>query len=730
MSLACQQVLRYPYERIYNTRLPTKLEAPLARPEILTPLFTSLRSFKGVGPQLNGLLSKFFGADETGGPIALDLLMHMPDRAIDRRKQTSIAEAMIGEIITLKIHVDSHVPAPRGKRNIPHRVNAHDESGEISLIFFGNNGGWVEKSLPIGEQRYVSGEVADFSGKKQMVHPDYVVPLNKFDTMPQVEPVYPLTHGLSSKILRKLTKNVVGTLPKLPEWINEQVLHNNNWPDFSTAMAQVHTPNKPDEVDILGPARSRLAYDEYFAGQLTLQLIRSKMIKEQGIARSFTGEITQQLISALPFELTNGQNIAIEEIKQDMATPNRMSRLLQGDVGSGKTIVALMAMAAMAETGAQSALMAPTELLANQHYKTLAPLCEAIGLNIILLTGKMKAADKRHALEQIENANANIIVGTHALFQSSVNFADLGLTIVDEQHRFGVHQRLALSKKGQKCDLLVMTATPIPRTLILTHFGDMAVSILNEKPAGRQPIDTAIIPSTAYDRVIARLKAKVNQGAQAYWVCPLVQESELVNLTSVEDRHADLKKHFGDNVGIIHGRMKPDEKQAVMQSFMDGDLKILVATTVIEVGVDVPNATIMIIEHAERFGLSQLHQLRGRVGRGTKRSACLLIYKDPMGETATARLNALKETEDGFKIAEQDLRLRGSGDLLGTRQSGMPGYRLAIPDAHQHLLELAHEDAANILINNPELKGPQGEALKTLLYIFRKDLAIPLFRTG
>ena len=702
----------------------------MPRPIELTPFFASLRSFKGVGPQLNALLSRFFSAQDTGGPIALDLLMHMPERAIDRRKQSSIRGAQPGEISTLKLHIDAHFPAPRVKRNIPHRVSAHDETGEITLVFFGNNGGWVEKSLPVGEQRFVSGEIGEFGGKKQIAHPDYVLPLDKFETMPLVEPVYPLTHGLSSKVLRRLIANVVTTIPPLAEWIPQQRIKTNNWPPFDKAMKTVHTPASPNEVDILSPARQRLAYDEYLAGQLTLQLIRTQMVHQRGIEREFTGHLTDKLLKALPFHLTKGQHEAIAQIKHDMSTPNRMSRLLQGDVGSGKTVVALLAMAAMAETGAQSALMAPTELLANQHFKTLAPLCEAVGLSIALITGKMKAKEKREALEKIQTGEIQVIIGTHALFQASVTFADLGLTVVDEQHRFGVHQRLALSDKGQKSDLLVMTATPIPRTLILTHFGDMAVSILSEKPAGRQPIDTAMVPATAYDRIIARLKKRVSEGAQAYWVCPLVEESELVKLVSAQDRHAALKKEFGNKVGLIHGRMKPAEKQKIMQAFVKGELNILVATTVIEVGVDVPDATIMIIEHAERFGLSQLHQLRGRVGRGEKSSACLLIYQEPLGETAAARLKTLTQTEDGFEIAEQDLKLRGSGDLLGTRQSGMPGYRLAIPDVHQHLLEWAHEDATQIMAHNPTLSGKEGEALKNLLYVFRRDLAIPLFRAG
>ncbi|MCF6327757.1 MAG: ATP-dependent DNA helicase RecG [Devosiaceae bacterium] len=698
---------------------------------MLNPFFTSLRSFKGVGPRLNSILDRLFMAGESGGAQAVDLLMHMPERAIDRRKQVNIAQAEIGEICTLKLHIDRHIPAPRGRRSIPHRIEAHDESGEISLIFFGNNGGWVERMAPVGEIRHVSGEVAIFNGKKQIVHPDYVVEEDKFSTMPLVEPIYPLTHGLSHKVLNQLSKRIVETIPDLDEWIDNKRIKANNWPSFKKAMELVHNPENPDDLSVTGPARMRLAYDEYLAGQLTLQLIRSQMVVEKGIARQIDGDLSEKLLANLPYELTGGQKTAIDEIEQDLKSGDRMARLLQGDVGSGKTIVALMAMVSCAQSGAQSALMAPTELLANQHFATLKPLCDSIGLNVVLVTGKMRAAARREALEKITSGDADIIVGTHALFQTDISFFDLGLSVVDEQHRFGVHQRLALSKKGQKSDLLVMTATPIPRTLILTHFGDMAISLLQEKPAGRQPIDTAALPFSSYGRVVQRLKNRiVDDDAQAYWVCPLVEESELVELVSAIDRHGELAKEFGNRVGLIHGRMKPAQKQQIMQDFINGELSVLVATTVIEVGVDVPNATIMIIEHAERFGLSQLHQLRGRVGRGAKSSSCLLMYKEPLGEIAAARLDILKETEDGFKIAEQDLKLRGSGDLLGTRQSGMPGYRLVIPDVHQHLLEIAHNDARDILQNNPGLTGPHGEALRNMLYIFRRDLAIELIRSG
>ena len=474
----------------------------------------------------------------------------------------------------------------------------------------------------------------------------------------------------------------------------------------------------------------RLAYDEYLAGQLALMIVRSQLVAARGIARHFTGAITARVEAALPFTLTEGQRQAIEDIRRDLASPDRMSRLLQGDVGSGKTAVALMAMAAMAESGAQSSLMAPTELLAAQHYRTLQPICDAAGLGIVLLTGKMAAAERRAALEGIAAGRTHIVAGTHALFQSGVEFKNLGLTVVDEQHRFGVHQRLALSDKGRNTDLLVMTATPIPRTLVLTHFGDMAVSVLREKPRGRQPIDTAVLPISEYTRVVGRLRARIAEGAQVFWVCPLVEESEALDVMSAEDRFAELKKALGEQVALVHGRLSASQKQQVMDRFIAGETKVLVATTVIEVGVDVPAASIMIIEHAERYGLAQLHQLRGRVGRGTTRSACLLLYKGPLSATAQARLDTIKSTEDGFVIAEKDLELRGQGDVLGTRQSGMPGYRLAVPDVHRHLLDFAHDDARDALARNPGLTGKEGEALRVLLYLFRKDLAIPLIRAG
>ena len=702
----------------------------MSRPETLAPLFRSLHTVKGVGDKLAALLTRYFGAPEGQEAIILDILMHMPSGVVDRRRQVGIAEAYLNQVVTLRLHIDRHQPPPRGKPHIPHRVFAHDETGDISLVFFRAQGGWVEKALPVGEERYVSGQIGFFNGEKQITHPDYIVEPANFATLPLVEPVYPLTNGLSSKALAKLVRQAIDALPDSPEWIDAATMAQRKWPSFAEAMRMVHLPDNPGDAELWSPARQRLAYDEYLAGQITLQIVRSSMVAERGVARHFSRNATLKVNNLLPFSLTEGQKSALDDILGDLAAPTRMSRLLQGDVGSGKTVVALMAMAAMTESGAQSALMAPTELLASQHFRTIKPLCDGAGIAVALLTGKMPAAERRKILAGLANGSISIAVGTHALFQSDIEFNDLGLTVVDEQHRFGVHQRLALSEKGRHTDLLVMTATPIPRTLVLTHFGDMEVSVLREKPAGRQPIDTAVLSINDYDRVIARLRARLAEGAQAYWVCPLVEESETLEVVSAEDRFAELQKVFGDQVALVHGRMSAAAKQAVMERFKANEIKLLVATTVIEVGVDVPNASIMIIEHAERFGLAQLHQLRGRVGRGSQRSACLLLYKEPLSETAKARLETIKSTEDGFIIAERDLELRGQGDVLGTRQSGMPGYRLAVPDVHRHLLEFAHHDAKALFARNPGLTGPEGEAVRILLYLFRKHLAIPLIRAG
>jgi ATP-dependent DNA helicase RecG len=566
--------------------------------------------------------------------------------------------------------------------------------------------------------------------RPQIRHPDYVLPVERAGEMPLVEPVYRLTAGLSPKVLRRAISASLERLPALPEWLSRDLLAARRWPSFHDALDDVHRPKLPAGFGPSGAAWQRLAFDELVANQLALAIVRGSMKRGKGTAWKAAGKLRAKIEAALPFKLTGSQRQALAEIGGDLAGERRMLRLLQGDVGSGKTVVALIAMADVVEAGGQAALMAPTELLARQHFATIAPLAEAAGIRTVLLTGGERGAGRGEALARLADGSANIVVGTHALFQSGVEFQRLGLAVVDEQHRFGVHQRLALSSKGAAPDTLVMTATPIPRTLVLSYFGDMDVSRLTEKPAGRLPIDTRAVPISRIGEVVSHLGQAVEAGDKAYWVCPLVAESEKSDLAAAEARFADLSARFGDRVGLVHGRMKPAEKDAVMERFRAGDIAILVSTTVIEVGVDVPDATIIVIEHAERFGLAQLHQLRGRVGRGKHRSACLLLYRAPLGDSARARLDILRQTEDGFLIAEEDLRLRGEGDLLGTRQSGMPGFRIALPEVHGELLEVARDEAKLALNRDPDFKSERAEALRLLLYLFGRDDAVRLMRAG
>ena len=698
------------------------------RPPLLDPLFAAATDLPGIGPKVEKLLKGLLGVSERDTRIG-DLLFHLPHSVIDRRRQPGIANSPEGAIVTLKVRIDRHQAAPASSR-APYKVFAHDGTGEIQLVFFHARSDWLEKTLPVGETRYVSGKVEWFNGRPQMVHPDHMGDEEAFADMPLIEPVYPMTAGLSAKTLQKAIAAALDLLPLMPEWLDEAHLAREHWPDFYTALKTVHRPEEPADIDPASPAFMRLAYDEYLASQLALAMVRSHMRKTAGVGRSSAGVLKAKILAALPFELTPGQKQAISEIEGDLAAPTRMLRLVQGDVGAGKTVVALIAMADVVEAGGQATMMAPTELLARQHLRAIEPLCEAAGIKAALLTGKAKPAERRAILAGLESGEIDILVGTHALFQASIEFRDLGLAVVDEQHRFGVHQRLALQGKGRGVDVLVMTATPIPRTLVLTYFGDMEVSQLPDKPAGRKPVETRSVSLDRLADVVDGLKRALADGQKVYWVCPLVEESEVLDVTAAEERYATLRQVFGEQVSLVHGRMSAAEKDAAMADFKDGRTRILVATTVIEVGVDVADATIIVIEHAERFGLAQLHQLRGRVGRGDKQSTCLLLYKGPLGETAKARLNIMRETNDGFLIAEEDLRLRGEGEILGTRQSGLPGFRIAQIEAHGGLMETARADARLILANDPELTGPRGQALRLLLYIFGRDEAIRLLRAG
>jgi ATP-dependent DNA helicase RecG len=695
------------------------------RPEILFPLFAPLTSLPGVGPRFAKLMEKL------AGDKVVSLCWHLPTGLIDRRFAPKLADAPEGAIVTLTLVVDGHVPP--GNRRLPYKVRCRDETGFIHLVFFNARPDYLLKALPVGETRAVSGRVERYErhgAELQMTHPDYIVPLAELATLQKVEPVYRLTAGLTPKVLGKAIREALARAPELPEWQDAAYLKRQGWPAWRPALHAVHQPESERDLAMDTPARQRLAFDELLANQLALALVRARQRRQAGRRIVGSGSLQGKAIAALPFALTPSQTRSLAEIQADMASETRMLRLLQGDVGSGKTVVALLAMLTAAEAGCQAALLAPTEILARQHFATIEPLAKAAGVQLALLTGADKAAARTAVLAGLESGAIALAVGTHALFQEEVAFRDLGLAVIDEQHRFGVHQRLMLAAKGQAADVLVMTATPIPRTLMMTAYGDLDASRLLEKPAGRQPIDTRALPVERLDDVVTAVDRAVGSGARVYWVCPLVEESEVVDLAAASERHAHLQQRFGDRVSLVHGRMKTAEKDKVMADFADGRSQILVATTVIEVGVDVPAATVIVIEHAERFGLAQLHQLRGRVGRGRQRSTCLLLYQGPLGETAKARLNILRETDDGFRIAEEDLRLRGAGELLGTRQSGMPEFRLADLAAHGELLAAARDDARLIVQRDPELAAPRGTALRTLLYLFEQDAAIKTLRSG
>lgn len=704
------------------------------RPALLDPLFASVGSLPGIGPKLAELIARVTNREDADDCRVVDVLFHAPSSIIDRRNRPGIALAPQGSIVTIEGRVDRHQPPPPGKSNMPYRVFLHDETGELALTFFRVKGNWLEKSLPVDEQVMVSGKVDWFNGRASMVHPDLMVKVSEAGEMPLVEPVYPMTAGLMPKVLRRAVEGSLARLPDLPEWMDPHLLEKQRMPSVADAFRQLHDPRDALDLDPQAICRRRLAYDEFLAGQVSLALVRQRLRKVAGRPIRVEGRLGAAIKAALPFSLTGSQVEAIAEIRADIAKDERMLRLVQGDVGAGKTLVALMAMADAVEAGGQAVLMAPTEILARQHFATISRFGEAVGLRVEVLTGRVKGRERDAVMERIASGEAQIIIGTHALFQDAIVYKDLMLAVVDEQHRFGVHQRLRLTAKGISPHMLVMTATPIPRTLVLAAFGDMDVSKLTEKPAGRKPIQTVTVPTERADEIIARLRSALGDGKKAYWICPLVEESDESELMSAEERHALLAKAFGPQmgakVGLVHGRMTGPEKDAVMAAFKAGDVRLLVATTVVEVGVDVPDATIMVIEHAERFGLAQLHQLRGRVGRGAEASTCILLYKGPLSETGRARLSILRDSEDGFLIAEEDLKLRGEGELLGTRQSGTPGFRIASLEAHGDLLEIARKEATYILDKDPDLTSERGQALRVLLYLHRRDEAIRFLRAG
>jgi len=689
------------------------------RPQILFPLFAGVDGLKGVGPKVLPLVQKL------AGPLVRDLLFLPPSGVVVRRPMTAI-DAVEGQVGIFEVTVDRLILP--GKPGVPIKVRAIDATGFVHLIWFGGSGQHIDRLLPRGETRLVTGKVERFNNEVQIVHPDVFKPTES-DEIAAVEPVYPATQGLTSRVVRKLVQAAMASAPDLPEWQDPAWLAKQRWSGWREAIGRLHAPTGEADLDPGAPARERLAYDELFAHQLALaRRRRARQISPAPVVAP--GEASERLLAALPFTLTGAQTQAVAEIRRDLASGEQMGRLLQGDVGSGKTAVAALALADAAASGFQAALMAPTEILARQHYQRLAPMLEAAGVSTVLLTGRDTAAERRPRLAALASGEAKVAIGTHALFQDAVRFDRLALAVIDEQHRFGVNERQRLQAKGDPrtggVHLLTMSATPIPRTLELTQYGELDVSRLTEKPPGRTPVTTAVLPLARIGEVAKRLKAALDSGAQAYWICPLVAESEASDLAAAEARAADLRRILQVEVGLAHGQMPGAEREAVMADFADGRTPLLVATTVVEVGVDVPNASIMVIEHADRFGLAQLHQLRGRVGRGSKASTCLLLYgggDDGLGETAKTRLETLRRTEDGFEIAEEDFRLRGGGDPLGLKQSGFPAYRFADPIRHRSLMLAAADDARLVLGRDPDLLSPRGEAVKVLeaLFDWRND---------
>jgi ATP-dependent DNA helicase RecG len=691
------------------------------RPAILDRLFTPVTALPGIGPQLGRLLER------AAGPLVVDLLWHLPSGIIDRRESPPLSALASDRIVTVRVRVEMHEPGS-GRR--PYRVRCADASGSLSLVYFNVKGDYLLRLLPIGAERIISGRVEFYNGVPQIAHPDLVIRPEELERLQPLEPIYPLTAGLGMRVMHKAIAAALDRAPALPEWIDPPVQEQRGWPPWREAVRRVHAPAGEADLSPLEPARERLAYDEILASQLAVALMRARRRKRPGRSLSGTGTLAARVESALPFALTGAQRLAIAEIAADMAAPQRMMRLLQGDVGSGKTVVALLAILAAVESGAQAALMAPTELLARQHHATLTRHAAAAGIEIGLLTGREKGRARASLVASLASGLTPIVVGTHALVQPDIAFRDLGLVVIDEQHRFGVEQRLTLAAKGRDADTLLMSATPIPRTLMMTVYGDLDVSRLAEKPAGRGPVDTRALPLDRLDEIVAAVARALAGAAKVYWICPLVEESESADLAAAAERHQSLAAQFPGRTGLVHGRMKGAERDRAMAAFAGGDTDLLVATTVVEVGVDMPDATIMVVEHAERFGLAQLHQLRGRIGRGDKKSTCLLLYQPPLGDVARQRLRILRETDDGFRIAEEDLRLRGAGEVLGTKQSGLPSLRLADLATHEALVAIAHDDARLILERDPRLDSERGRALRILLYLFRRDTAVQYLQVG
>ncbi|PPR78425.1 MAG: ATP-dependent DNA helicase RecG [Alphaproteobacteria bacterium MarineAlpha2_Bin1] len=695
----------------------------IQRPEKLFFLFKSVNSLNGVGPRIGNLLKKFLG------DRLIDILFHLPVNIIDRTYSSNISLAEPGKIITLELTVGSHI-IPKNKR-LPYRVNCFDQSGKIDLVFFKSNQKYLKQILPCNKKCIVSGKIETYNGNKQITHPDRIGSIDQLNEIKTIEPVYPLSAGLTQKILNKLVKQITKNIPDLNEWHREEIIIKNSWTSWKESLQISHNPKNYLELKNNFFTRERLAFDELFANQIALSIYRKKI--KESVSQGIIGDksFIKKVIDNTGFKLTNSQFSAINEIISDLSSSSPMIRLLQGDVGSGKTIVSLISMLYVIYAGYQTAIMVPTSLLANQHFKNFLKLTHNLKINISLLTRLTNEKEKKKIHNNLKNGTIDLLVGTHSVFQKNITFKNLAFIVIDEQHRFGVKQRMALSNKSINLNTLFMTATPIPRTLSLTNYGNMEVSKITEKPINKAKIKTFAIPLSKLQSIYERVKYNIDIDLKAFWICPLIDESETLDISNVKKRYEELSKLLPKkNIGLIHGKVPQDDRDKTMKEFLDGDINLLVGTTVIEVGIDIPDANLIIIEHAERFGLAQLHQLRGRVGRGTKDSNCILLYDQPLTQNAHQRIDAMRKTEDGFEIAEKDLILRGPGEILGTRQSGLPDFKIVNLEDHMHLIELANKETNIVDKSDPLLKSIRGEHIRNLLHIFEKEDAIRYILSG
>ena len=693
------------------------------RPSYLNNLLSPINLVTGIGPKIEKLFNRI------DINLKVHFLWHLPHNIIKRQKHENIHNDQINTLVTLKIKVLKHVPSRFKKQ--PYRVHCLCNETPIDIVFFYARHPVVKKNLPEEEIRYVSGKLEYFRNTYQITHPSHIIETKGINEIKNIEPIYSLTAGLSQKIISKYIEQIIKNIPDLNEWIDEIYLIKYRFLNWKNSIVRIHNPDKIEDINNQNIYRRRLAFDELLAHQLAIAIIRNYNQKKKGIVISSNNKLYEKFLKNLKFKLTTSQKKVVEEITIDLESENQMIRLLQGDVGSGKTVVALIAMLKTVESGYQSVLMVPTSILANQHFENFCDLLSDLNLNVEILTSKDKGKDRINKLKLIANGNINIIIGTHALIQEDVVFHKIGLAVIDEQHRFGVYQRMVFHYKGKRPSILVMSATPIPRTLALASYGDMDESRLTEKPLGRKTIKTTSLTLNKVNKLIERIKIHIaNSNSKFYWVCPLIEESEELDLKAATLRYQHLDKIFKNKVLLMHGQLNEKEKEQIMYKFINEDYRILVATTVIEVGIDIKSATTIIIEHAERFGLAQLHQLRGRVGRSNLDSFCILLHKEIIGDNAKKRINKMIETNDGFLISEEDLKIRGAGEILGKKQSGLPSFKIAELSFDSDLLEDVRKYVEKISKNNPKLENNEGEKLRSLLYLYERDAAIKTLLAG